>query len=135
MRARARTSRKNPVSSGSQTNWAMVGLGVLVVGGLGFAAYSYYQGSSWPPSASVQQGVLSQVLAANTAMGGTPPTADDSAQLNAAIAQAPATYAATLPAGASPTVAGYQAWASNWIISYIQGAGSSGGIANAQLSS
>jgi hypothetical protein len=123
-----RPKRRNPLSS-QTTQWLMVGLGVVVVGGVGYMVYTAYQDSSWPPSASVQQGILDQILSANAAMGGQQPTADQSTTLAASIAQLPAMYVASLPAGTSPTIAGYQAWASANVVNYVATGGSPGGYA------
>lgn len=120
-------SRRGPVSYGLTANeWLLVGLGVLVVAGV---TYYVYDTTVWPPSADVQQGVVNQILAANTAMGGQAPTAAQAAALAADVAGMPAQYAASLPTGTTPTVAGYQAWVLGNVSSYVASGGSSGGYA------
>jgi hypothetical protein len=121
-----RYSRENPLS-GQQ--WLLVALGAVVVGGVGYMIYT--QTVEWPPSADVQQGVLSQILAANNAMGGQAPTPAQAAALASSVAALPATYAASLPAGTTPTVAGYQVWASGNVMNYIAQGGSAGGFTGA----
>lgn len=118
-----RYARENP----STQQWLMIGLGAIVVGGIGYMVYTSYQNTSWPPNASVQQGVLDQIFAANSAMGGQAPTAAQSAALASSIQQLPAMYVASLPAGASPTIAGYQAWASANVMNYVAQGGAPGG--------
>ena len=101
----------------------------MVVGGVGYMIYT--QTVEWPPSVDVQQGVLSQILAANNAMGGQAPTPAQAAALASSVAALPATYAASLPAGTTPTVAGYQVWASGNVMNYIAQGGSAGGFTGA----
>jgi hypothetical protein len=123
-----RRSRKNPIST---TDWLIIaGLGALALGG-GYLAYNTYQASSWPPSASAQQDVLNQILAANTQMGGPTPTAQQIVQIASLLPQASVTYAASLPAGTVPTTAGYQAWMSSRIAQYVAVGGMVGGFAGA----
>ncbi len=117
-------TQENPLST---QEWLLIGLGALVIGGMGYAIYTTYQ--SWPPSATVQQGILNQITSAQLAMGGSSPSATQTAQLQAAIAQLPNSYAQSI-SPAQPTVSGYQAYASNWINSYISSSGYPGGIAN-----
>jgi hypothetical protein len=108
-----RVASENPIDT---SEWLMIGLGVLVLGGVGYALYSYAQGISWPPSATVQNGIVNSIMSANSQMGGSAPTAEDSAQLAYIVNNAPAAYAATLPPGTPPTVAGYEAWAPNYVL-------------------
>lgn len=122
-----RYARENPIST---QQWLMIGLGAVVVAGIGYVVYATYQDTSWPPSASVQQGIVNQILSANTAMGGQVPTAAQSSALAASVQQLPAMYVASLPAGTSPTVAGYQVWASGNVMNYIAQGGAPGGYAS-----
>jgi hypothetical protein len=126
---RRRSTNRNPISP-SETNWLLIGLGALAVGGLGYVVYTYWQpsgsGASWSPGASAQQGVVNQVMAANTSMGGTAPTASDMIQLNSILAGAPAAYTASLPAGTTPTAAGYQSWAPNYVLQQFGSPGAQG---------
>jgi len=92
--------------------------------------YTTYQNSSWPPSADVQTGILNQILATNAAIGGLQPTAAESQTLAASVAQLPGMYVAALPVGTSPTVPGYQAWASANITNYVATGGSAGGYSS-----
>lgn len=92
--------------------------------------YTTYQNSSWPPSADVQTGILNQLLATNAGIGGAQPTAAQSTALAASIAQLPGMYVASLPAGTSPTVAGYQAWATANMINYVATGGAAGGYSS-----
>jgi hypothetical protein len=111
-------------------DWLLVGVGAAVVGGIGYAIYTTYVNASWPPSADVQQGILNQILAINLAMGGMQPTAAQSTELAASVAELPAIYVAALPAGTTPTVAGYQAWSSANITGYVASGGAAGGYSN-----
>lgn len=129
MRRHYRHRRRNPISSQVQP-WLMIGLGAIVVGGIGYVVYTAYENASWPPSADVQQGILDQILSANVAMGGQSPTADQSTTLAASIAQLPAMYVASLPAGTSPTIAGYQAYVSANVVNYVAQGGAPGGYAS-----
>jgi hypothetical protein len=123
-----RRSRKNPLSPQAQ-QWLLLGLGAIVVGGVGYMVYTTSQNASWPPSADIQQGIVNQILSANVSMGGQAPTPAQSAQLAASVAQMPATYAASLPAGTTPTVAGYQTWAMGSVVGYVAQGGVAGGYA------
>jgi hypothetical protein len=127
-----RYARENPIST---QQWLMIGLGAVVVAGVGYVVYTAYQDTSWPPNASVQQGILNQILSANSAMGGQAPTPAQSAALAASLQQLPAMYAASLPAGTSPTIAGYQIWASGNVMNYIAQGGAQGGYASTLQSS
>lgn len=134
--ARRNAGRKNPttlVSSRSSSTsygltaneWLLVALGILTVAG---ATYYVYDTMVWPPSADVQQGVVNQILAANTAMGGQAPTAAQAAALAGDVANMPAQYAASLPTGTTPTVAGYQTWVLGNVSSYVASGGNPGGF-------
>src|SRR5271155_5645293 len=68
-------TQENPI--GTQ-QWLLIGLGALVIGGIGYVVYATYQSQSWPPSTSVQQGILNQILTGQLAMGGQAPTAAQS---------------------------------------------------------
>lgn len=126
---RRRVARENPLSLSTTQQWLLLGFGGVVLGSFGYLFYVAYQSTkSWPPSADVQQGILNQILSANQAMGGQPPSADQSAQLAASVQQAATTYAASLPAGQTPTVAGYQAWMSANVSNYVAQGGASGGF-------
>jgi hypothetical protein len=123
-RRRTRRSTENPLSPAAN-EWLMIGLGVVVLGGVGLILYNYTQGISWPPSATVQNGVVNSVMSANSQMGGTAPSAEDSAQLASIINNAPAAYAASLPPGSAPTVSGYEAWATNYVLQQFGSPGAS----------
>jgi len=87
---------------------------ILATLGLG-ALYLYAQSSattdtSWPPSASVQQGLVAQLATNYQTATGTAPSAAMVTEIQAAVNGAPAQYQASLPQGQTPTVAGYQAW-------------------------
>jgi len=112
----------------TREEWVYVGVGTALGGLAAYLIYEYLE-TSWPPSSLVQQGILDQILSTNSAMGGQSPTAAQSAQLSSSIAQAPSAYAASLPAGTAPTVAGYQAWMSANITNYVASGGTSGGFA------
>lgn len=118
------------MSSLSTQQWLLVALGAVVVGGVGYTVYTAYQNSAWPPSADVQQGVLNQILMANSTMGGQAPTPAQAQALAVSVAQLPAMYTASLPAGTSPSVQGYQAWASANVMNYVATGGAAGGYAS-----
>ncbi len=122
---RRRSTNKNPISP-SETNWLLVGLGAMAIGGLGYVVYTYWQSGGFSPSAAVQQGVVNQVMTANANMGGTAPTSSDMAQLNSILAGAPAAYTATLPPGTTPTASGYQSWAPNYVLQQFGSPGAQG---------
>jgi len=82
-------------------------LSLLFVG----AAYLYASSQSWPPSQEVQAGLAAQMVANYQTATGQPMDAQMQAELALALADAPAHYVAQLPAGTTPTVSGYQAWA------------------------
>lgn len=124
-----RRLRRNPLSPQTQ-QWLLLGLGAVVIGGVGYMVYTTYQNSAWPPSPDVQNGILNQILATNAAIGGAQPTAAQSTELAASVAQLPGMYVAALPAGTSPTVAGYQAWASANVMNYVAQGGATGGYSS-----
>lgn len=91
---------------------------LLIVLGLGLGALLLMQASAsastsstnaWPPSQAVQQALIDQMSAMASGALGRPLTAQEATNIGNGIAQAPAEYVSTL-AGATPTVAGYQAW-------------------------
>jgi hypothetical protein len=124
-----RRSRRNPLSPQAQ-QWLLLGLGAVVVGGVGWMVYTTYQNSVWPPSADVQNGILNQILATNAGIGGMQPTAAQSTALAASIAQLPAMYVASLPAGTAPSVSGYQTWATANMLNYVASGGAPGGYSS-----
>lgn len=121
-----RSSSSKTVSYGLTANeWLLVAFGILTVAGV---TYYVYDTTVWPPSADVQQGVVNQILAANTAMGGQAPTAAQAAALAGDVANMPAQYVASLPTGTTPTVAGYQTWVLGNVSSYVASGGNPGGF-------
>jgi hypothetical protein len=101
----------------------LVGLGVLGLLALtsSASASSSSSASSWPPSVAVQQSLMNQIAASVTGATGQAMSASDLQQLQLLIAQAPANYAASLPAGTQPTTAGYVAWAQGTLYQGIMG--------------
>lgn len=65
--------------------------------------------TNWPPTQAQQQALQVQITQL-VAEVGRPLTAAEQTNLSNLLANAPAQYQATLPAGTTPTVAGYQAW-------------------------
>jgi hypothetical protein len=89
---------------------------LLWIGGALAAAYVVSQSSSqanldaaWPPSANVQQALVTQISQMFSASG-TQLTSAQQTQLAGYVSSGIAEYAGTIPAGSLPTVAGFQAW-------------------------
>ena len=66
--------------------------------------------SNWPPTAAQQQALQVQISQLVLEVTHTALTAQEQSDLQALLANAPAQYQAGLPAGTSPTIAGYSAW-------------------------
>lgn len=66
--------------------------------------------SNWPPTAAQQQALQVQISALVLEVTGRSLTSQQQINLQNLLAAAPAQYQASLPAGASATIAGYQAW-------------------------
>jgi len=74
------------------------------------SAQSAAQATAWPPSPSDQAALASQISGLVAEVSSHPLSALEQAHLKAQLDAAPAEYVATLPQGATPTLAGYQAW-------------------------
>lgn len=93
--------------------WTLLGgaaIGAVAVVSSPSSANAQQAPTAWPPNAATQQQILTTALAQYQAAMGSPATAAYQAQLQAAIAAAPAQYVATL-SGQAPTIAAYVAWA------------------------
>jgi hypothetical protein len=66
--------------------------------------------TNWPPTTAQQQALQVQISQLVAEVTQQPLTAQEQSNLSVLIAAAPAQYQATLPTGATPTMAGYQAW-------------------------
>jgi len=66
--------------------------------------------TNWPPTVAQQQALQVQISQLVDEVTGQPLTAQEQANLQMLLANAPAQYQAGLPTGMSPTMAGYQAW-------------------------
>lgn len=66
--------------------------------------------TNWPPTTAQQQALQAQIGQLVSEVTGQPLTSHQQANLSAVLANAPSQYQTTLPAGTTPTVAGYQAW-------------------------
>jgi hypothetical protein len=100
----------------------LLGLGAVALLALSGTASASTSSSSWPPSASVQAQLTQQIASMYAGVNpGQPMSASDQAELAQLVAQAPAQYVTTLPAGQAPTVAGYQQWAMSAIYQGIMG--------------
>lgn len=85
-------------------------LGWLILGAGALYLVSQAQANAWPPSASVQQGLVTQLATMAQQQTGQALSPAQYAELTSAVNQAPAGYQATLTQGMTPTTSGYQAW-------------------------
>jgi hypothetical protein len=83
-------------------------------------------GASWPPTASIQSDLVSQLAQQAQAASGSPMTTAQLNELQASIDRMPALYPTTLPPGTPPTIAGYQTWVLQTGAQAIAYGGSSG---------
>lgn len=66
--------------------------------------------TNWPPTAAQQTALQSQIGQLVAEVTGQPLSQGEASNLSALLSTAPSKYQATLPLGATPTLAGYQAW-------------------------
>jgi hypothetical protein len=83
---------------------------LLSLVGTGIYLVASSSANTWPPSPSVQQGLVNQLAANAQQRTGQTLSAAQVQQIQSAVNSAPSAYLATLPQGTTPTVAGYQAW-------------------------
>jgi hypothetical protein len=107
---------------------------LLSLVGTGIYLVATSSANTWPPSPSVQQGLVNQLAANAQQRTGQTLSAAQVQQIQSAVNGAPSAYLATLPQGTTPTVSGYQAWVLQQGNAAIQG-GSQLWAGNAQAQS
>ena len=88
---------------------------LTVAGGLVYLSYQAGQGAqasstNWPPTTAQQQALQTQISQLVSEVTGKNLSATQQQNLTNLLANAPAQYQATLPAGTTATFGGYQAW-------------------------